>query len=156
MLILTLKSYLFIWNSNLTDTPYFYLLAILLWMGLSWWLSGKESPVMQETQNTWVGSLGREDPLDEGMATHSSVLAWRIPWIEEPGGLQSTGLERVGHNRSNWEGMLLWIQPKDIVSYITHLYSLPQQVFFLSWLHVFPALMTPVREPQRRRVLEIS
>ena len=43
----------------------------------------------------WVQSLGREDPLEEGMATHSSVLAWRIPWTEEPGGLQPMGLQRV-------------------------------------------------------------
>ena len=47
---------------------------------------------------TEVRSLGREDPLEEGMASHSSILAWRIPWTEEPGGLQSTGLQRVGHN----------------------------------------------------------
>ena len=46
---------------------------------------------MQETQETWVQSLGQEDPLEEGMATHSSVLAWKIPWTEEPGGLQSMG-----------------------------------------------------------------
>ena len=45
-----------------------------------------------------VGSLGREDPLEEKMATHSSILARRIPWTEEPGGLQSTGSQRVGHN----------------------------------------------------------
>ena len=49
-------------------------------------------------QKTWVRSLGWEDPLEEMMATHSSVLAWRIPWTEEPGGLQSTGLHRVGHD----------------------------------------------------------
>ena len=47
---------------------------------------------------TWVQSLGREDPLEEKMATHSSVLAWRIPCTEEPGGLQSIGSQRVGHN----------------------------------------------------------
>ena len=47
---------------------------------------------------TQVQSLGWEDPLEEGMATHSSVLAWRIPWTEEPGGLQSTGLQRVGYD----------------------------------------------------------
>ena len=47
---------------------------------------------------TWVRSLGGEDPLEEGMATHSSILAWRIPWTEEPGRLQSTGLQRVGHD----------------------------------------------------------
>ena len=45
-----------------------------------------------------VRSLGQEDPLEKEMATHSSILAWRIPWTEEPGGLQSTGLQRVRHN----------------------------------------------------------
>ena len=49
-------------------------------------------------QETGVGSLGQEDPLQEEMATHSSTLAWRIPWTEEPGRLQSKGLQRVGHN----------------------------------------------------------
>ena len=55
----------------------------------------KNPPV---TWETWVRSLGWEDPLEEGMATHSSILAWRIPWTEEPGGLQSMGLQRVGHD----------------------------------------------------------
>ena len=50
---------------------------------------------MQETQEMWVQSLGWEDLLEEGMATHSNTLAWRIPWTEEPGGLQSLGLQRV-------------------------------------------------------------
>ena len=45
-----------------------------------------------------VRFLGREDPLEEGTAAHSSILAWRIPWAEEPGGLQSSGLQRVGHS----------------------------------------------------------
>ena len=58
----------------------------------------KNLPVMQELQKTWVQSLGRENPLEEGMATHSSILTWRIPWTEEPGGLQSTGSQRVRHN----------------------------------------------------------
>ena len=49
-------------------------------------------------QETWVWSLGRKYPLEEGMATHSSILAWRIPWTEEPGGLQSMGSQRVGHD----------------------------------------------------------
>ena len=53
----------------------------------------KNLPAMQETQ---VRSLGQEDPLVKGEATHPSVLAWRIPWTEEPGGLQSMGLPRVG------------------------------------------------------------
>ena len=55
----------------------------------------KRLPAMQETR---VRSLGSEDLLEEEMATHSSVLAWRIPWTEEPGGLQSTGSQRVGHD----------------------------------------------------------
>ena len=50
----------------------------------------KNLPAMQET---WVRSLGREDPLEKGMATHSSILARRIPWTKDPGGLQSTGLQ---------------------------------------------------------------
>ena len=49
-------------------------------------------------QGTWVQSLGGEDPLEGGMAIDSSILAWRIPWIEEPGGVQSMGSQRVGHN----------------------------------------------------------
>ena len=57
------------------------------------WL--KRPPAMQET---WVLSLGQEDPLEEEMATHSSILAWRIPWMEEPGGLQSVGSQRVRHD----------------------------------------------------------
>ena len=52
-------------------------------------------PPMWETQ---VRSLGREDPLEKEMATHSSIFAWRIPWTEEPGGLQSIGSQRVGHD----------------------------------------------------------
>ena len=55
----------------------------------------KNLPALQETQ---VQSLGQEDPLEEEMATHSSILAWRIPWTEEPGGLKSMGSQRVRHN----------------------------------------------------------
>ena len=55
----------------------------------------KNLPAMRET---WIRSLGQEDPLEEGMATHSSILAWRIPWTGETGGLQSTGSQRVGHD----------------------------------------------------------
>ena len=49
----------------------------------------------------WVQSLGQEDPLEEGMTTHSSILAWLIPWTEEPGGLKSTGSKRIRHNCYN-------------------------------------------------------
>ena len=65
-------------------------------------------------QETWVQSLGWENPLEESMATHSSVLAWRIPWTEEPGGLQSMGWQRVGHDlaanskSSQKMGLLIW------------------------------------------------
>ena len=52
---------------------------------------------LPEIRETWLGSLGWEDPLEEGMATRSSILAWRIPWTEEPGGLQSMKSQRVGH-----------------------------------------------------------
>ena len=55
----------------------------------------KSLPVMLETQ---VQSLHQEDPLEKEMATHSSILAWKIPWMEEPGGLQSVGLQRVGQD----------------------------------------------------------
>ena len=55
----------------------------------------KNLPAMKET---WVHSLGWEDPLEKEMAMHSSILAWRIPWTEELDGLQSTGSQRVGHN----------------------------------------------------------
>ena len=56
---------------------------------------------MQETRGTQIWSLGQEDPLEEGMATHSGIPAWRIPETEEPGGLQSMGSQRVGHDWSD-------------------------------------------------------
>ena len=57
----------------------------------------KNLPPMREIEEIQVQSLAWEDPLEEGMATHSSILAWRIPWTEEPGGLQSMGSQRVRH-----------------------------------------------------------
>ena len=56
---------------------------------------GKRLPTMRET---WVRSLGQEDPLEKEMATHSSILAWKIPWTEDPGRLQSMGSQRVRHD----------------------------------------------------------
>ena len=53
---------------------------------------------LSSMQNTWVQSLGREDPLEKGMGAYSNILAWEIPWIEEPGGLQSMGSQRIRHN----------------------------------------------------------
>ena len=53
---------------------------------------------LPEVWETWVQSLGRKDPLEEGVATHFSILAWRIPWTEKPGGLQPMGSKRVRHD----------------------------------------------------------
>ena len=63
---------------------------------------------MQETQETWVWSLGWEDPLEKEMATHSSILAWRIPWTEEPGGLQSMGTQSVRHDQAHMHAHAGW------------------------------------------------
>ena len=54
--------------------------------------------MVKNLPSMWVRSLGQEDPLEEGRATHSNILAWRIPWTEEPGGLQSMESQRVGHD----------------------------------------------------------
>ena len=64
---------------------------------VAWFLSGKESET-QELQETTVWSLSQEDPLEKEMATQSSILAWKIPWTEEPGGLQSKESQRVRHD----------------------------------------------------------
>ena len=56
--------------------------------------------ILSAMQETWVQSLGQEDPLEKRMTTNPSILTWRIPWTEEPGGLQSMGSQRVGHDYS--------------------------------------------------------
>ena len=61
-------------------------------------LSAQMVKNLPAVQKTWVQSLGQEDPLEKGMATHSSILAWRILWTEKPGGLKSVGLQRVRHS----------------------------------------------------------
>ena len=63
---------------------------------------------------TWVRSLGQEDSLEKEMATHSSILAWRIPWTEEPGGLQSTGSQRVGHDWATTSFFFLSLSPASL------------------------------------------
>ena len=70
-------------------------------IGLPWWLSGKEFACNTGAAGDMVWSLGQEDPLEEGMATHSTILAWRIPWTKEPAGPQSMGSQRVRHNWSD-------------------------------------------------------
>jgi hypothetical protein len=64
-----------------------YLAAFVLYLGFPGGASGKHMLTLQETQEMWVQSLGQKNPLEEGTTTHSSILAWRIPWTEEPGGL---------------------------------------------------------------------
>ena len=75
---------------------YIYTLIYVYWTSLVAQMV-KNPPAIQETQ---VWSLDQEDPLEKGMATYSSILAWRIPWTEEPGRLQSMGFQRIGHD---WE-----------------------------------------------------
>ena len=64
-------------------------------------LEVKNAPASAGDMRHLGSILGREDPLEEGMATHSSILAWRIPWTEEPAGLQSIGSQRIGHDWSD-------------------------------------------------------
>ena len=72
--------------------------------------SGKEPACQCRRRETWVQSLGKEDPLEEEMANYSSMLAWRIPWTEEPGGLQFMGSQRVRATEHRWVwGMLMLI-----------------------------------------------
>ena len=85
---------------NVQDNTIFLISAIIVALFVIYWASQvaqmvKNLLAMQETQ---VQSLGQEDPLEEGMATHSSILAWGILSSDEPGGLQSIGLQRVGHD----------------------------------------------------------
>ena len=75
-------------------------------LGLPWWLRRIKN--LHTKQETWVLSLGQEDPLEKGKATHSRILAWRMPWTEEPGGLQSIGSQRVGHNWVTNTFMVMW------------------------------------------------
>ena len=88
----------------------------------------KHLPAMWET---WVRFLGQEDPLEKAMATHSSTLAWRIPWTEEPGGLQHTGSQRVGHDWVTSQSLLasaslhwLFLQPGVLFPWLSHPYWL--------------------------------
>ena len=78
------------------------LCLLVLLMSILWGFPGgsvvKNPPAMQEMQEMLVQSLSWEDPMEEGMATHANILAWRIPWIEVPGRIQSIGSQRVRHD----------------------------------------------------------
>ena len=95
----------------------------------------KNLPAMQESQ---VWFLGREDPLEKGMTTHSSVLAWEIPRTEEPGGLQSIGSQGVGHNWATNTGqggyLFSWYNVKLMTSIVQNCYKL-QQVHWSWWVY---------------------
>ena len=86
----------------------------------------KNPPAVQELQETWVRSLGQEDPLEESIATQSSFFAWEIPWTEEPGGLQSIEPQRVRHNRSDlalFTKFWLLLQTFYVENYVTFYYG---------------------------------
>ena len=86
----------------------------------------KNLPTIQETQETWVASLGWEDPLKEGMATHSTMLAWRIPWTGKPGRLQSIGLQRVG--------------PTEVTQHTRMQEMLARDSVAIQWLRIHPPM----------------
>ena len=84
-----------------------------------------------EAQETWVWSLGWEDPPGKGMATHSSILVWRIPWTEEPGGLQSIGLRKI---RQNWRDLAYNTQNAIYQYYAAHFWRF-YRFYYHSILH---------------------
>ena len=87
------------WGRKESDTTERLFVYFIIYLpGLPRWLSGKESACNEGDEEMGVQSLGQEDPLEKEMATHSSILAWKIPWMEEHGRLQSMGSQRVGHD----------------------------------------------------------
>ena len=120
------------WILSNTDSVFdmiiwlFFIFSFLIWyfMELYWVsLAAQRLKRLPEMWDTWVQSLGREDPLEKEMATHSSILAWRIPWTEEPDGLQSMGSQRVRHD---WATSLSFL--------LLHLWS--WGIFGLQWIFV--------------------
>ena len=91
-------------------------------------LVGQRLKCLPAMWETWVQFLGQEDPLEKEMATHSSILTWRIPWTEEPGGLQSMGSQRVGHEHS-------------FVCLLAISISSSVQCFFMSFLYFLIVLL---------------
>ena len=81
--------------------PLFFRISFLFRLGFLGGSAIKNPPTMREPQEMWAQSLGREDPLEKGTTTHSSILAWRFPWTEEPDGLQSMRSQRIGHDWSD-------------------------------------------------------
>ena len=97
----------------------------------------------QKRQETWVRSLGLEDPLKEGMATHSSIFPWRIPWIERPGGLQSIGLQRQTQLKWLSKGKLisLWLISFSDSEWSNTDIAKVRETKIWSWFHLFNKLV---------------
>ena len=104
---------------------------------LLWWLSSKKKKIHLPMQETWVQSLGQEDPLEKEMATHSSSLAWRIPWTEEPVGLQSIGSQRVRYNwATNYTATIVpAVSPRG--AYICQSLHLPETIIPAAVVHLW-------------------
>ena len=98
---------------------------------LPWWISGKEPTCNARDPGS---TLGQEDPLEKEMATHSSILAWEIPWTEEPGGLQSRGQERIGHGLVTKQHQRIYIQ----ITYHTFCVSI---LIWLDILFLFTSIL---------------
>ena len=105
---------------SITMTCCKYLISIHLWHASQVALVVRNLPAKPGDIEMWVWSLGEEDPLEKEMATHSSILAWRIPWTEEPSRLQSIGSHRAGHYWNTFE-----------TSVKAFYHFLPQEIFFL-------------------------
>ena len=102
--------------------------------------TGKDLPAMQELHETWVWSLGQEDTLEEDMATPSSILAWRIPWTKEPGGLQSMGSQRVSQDGSD----LARTHQCVYINTYTHIYTCACMLNHLSYIQFDSAVLWTV------------
>ena len=115
---------------------YKYLVSAVFWHFRGF--PGKESPAMQET---WVPSLGWEEPLEKGMATYPNSLAWRIPWTEEPGRLQSMGSQRVGHDFHFLNILaVFWIICSGFSLHFSWLLMKLSTVSYVCWPFGFPVL----------------
>ena len=98
---------------------------------------------------TWVQSLGQEDPLEEGMATHSSILAWKTPWTEKPNGLPSMGLQRVRRER-----VQMTVALSGQIQYtLDCVWTLPFPFWNLWFQHMYPFLTIEVYQDQARSSL---
>ena len=128
---------------SLSPLPTFLGRTVLSAWGQVWRLYCVKNPPSLETQETWVWSLSQEDPLEKGEATHSIILAWRIPWTEEPGELQSMELQRV---RQNW---VTFTSPISNSHALWVLNSKSPQVLKHTHAHTSRLPMNTLRSPSR-------